>query len=111
MHSRNALCGLLVSGLLLFVANANVKAALIFDSFGPGSAFSTFLTVDAAGSSSSVGVFNAARAAARFTVSGSDFNLTSLTLPVSEDLFDATSMLRVSVTTDAGAFQGPPLKC
>jgi hypothetical protein len=83
---------------------------VVFDSFDPGGTFHPQNNLVAAYAPSSIGT-QAIRAAARFTVTGKDVYLSSVTLPISVAQFGTTTnVLRVRLTTDGGGVPGTTLE-
>jgi hypothetical protein len=89
-------------------------AVAIYDSFDPGGSFNPQYYLDAANVSSvdfqPLGAV-ALRAAARFMVTGNDYYLSSITLPISvQQSGTTTNVLRVRLTTDDGGMPGTTLE-
>jgi hypothetical protein len=83
---------------------------VVFDSFDPGETFNPQNNLGAAFARNFPGT-NALRAAARFTVTGKDVYLSSITLPISVALYNTTTnVLRVRITTDSGGMPGTTLE-
>jgi hypothetical protein len=89
-------------------------AVVIYDSFDPGGSFHPQYYLDAARASSvdfqPLGEV-ALRVAARFTVMGKDYYLSSVTLPISvQQSGTTTNVLRVRLTTDDDGMPGTTLE-
>jgi len=99
---------LLCSAILLGAAAtciAPARANVIVDHFHPDSTFSPTNNVVAASATNLSGNFVGVRAAAKFTVTGSDYHLLSVTLPLSYQK-NAAGLLRIRLTEDAGNAPG-----
>ena len=95
---------------LTFLATG-VQATIIFDNFDSTGGFSSaFNLVAAAAVGSSDLAPEAIRAAAEFTVTGGDFNLSSITLPISFQGTGPNNTLQVLLTTDNSGAPGTTLE-
>lgn len=96
---------------LLLAAAPMAGAAVVFDNFDPGDTFSPTNNLFAAYAQRMLGSVVAVRAAARFTVTGGDYTLDSITLPISQQISGAIgNFLRVRLTTDAAGAPGANLE-
>ncbi|MFO1487826.1 MAG: LamG-like jellyroll fold domain-containing protein [Verrucomicrobiota bacterium] len=102
----SSLC-LCVCAVLTFSRAAS--AAVIFDNFDVGGGFhpQDYLTAASVNTTSST---NGVRSAAQFTVTGGNFNLTSITLPISVSSTVPGNFLRVRLTTDVVGSPGSTLE-
>jgi hypothetical protein len=99
-------CAILAFLAVVFLATG-VQATVIFDNFDSGGGFSgtdNYVAADAISTPQPITV--ADRAAAQFVVTGSDFNLNSITLPISFQGTGPNNTLRVRLTGDSGGVPG-----
>jgi hypothetical protein len=103
----------LLAGSLAFllIAAPLARADVVFDNFDAGDTFSPTANLGAAYAQRMSGSVVAIRAAAEFTVTGGDYLLDSITLPISFSSNNATgNFLRVRIALDNAGAPGPNLE-
>jgi len=97
--------------LAVLLATSSAGAAVVFDNFDPGDTFSPTSNLGAAFAQRMSTSVVALRAAARFTVSGGDYTLDSITLPIGVQISGATgNFLRLRLALDVSDAPGPNLE-
>src|SRR5436190_6697883 len=96
---------LLAAGAMLAM-QSGADAAVLFDSFNPDGSFNSQAAFGAAAISVGFGPTNGSRAAARFTVTGGDYTLDTITLPLATSQHTGGDLLRVRVVTSVGDAPG-----
>src|SRR5215467_11920837 len=105
-----ALIGAVLMGLLFAPAFEPAHADVVFDNFDSGGTFSPTNNFVAASAFKISSQATATRAAAQFTVTGGDFKLSSITLPIAQQSSLTGNFLRVRLTDDAGGVPGTTLE-
>lgn len=96
--------------LAVIFNSANVQAAIIFDNFDLDGGFHPEFNLVAADARDDFLGSSSTRLAAQFTVTGDDYNLSSITLPISFQGSGPNDTLRVRLTEDTAGTPGTTLE-